>query len=157
MIAALTRLSKEEQEVVFEAPLLVSILIAGADGSIDRKEIRQALQVVEKKSRNSSTAIAELFREISRDFEDKIKLLIQKYPYESTQRNPLIVEDIAKLNAIMQKLNNQFAVEYYQSLLLLAETVARASGGFLGIKKITEAEQQFVSLPMLQNPSRKPC
>lgn len=154
MIAELAHLSKQEQEIVYKAPLLVSILIAGADGSIDRREIFQGFQLMVKKSRSASSAVAALFKEISQDFEDKLKLLMQQYPYEHSRRNMLLSDDIAALNQVMPKLDNRFAVELYKSLLLLAETVAKASGGFLGIKKIGEEEQRFVSLPMLQNPAR---
>jgi hypothetical protein len=155
MIAELSHLSKPEQEIVYKAPLLVSILIAGADGSIDRREIHEGFQLMVKKSRSGSSAVAALFKEISQDFEDKLKLLMQQYPYEHTRRNLLISEDIARLNEVMQKLDNRFAIELYKSLLLLAETVAKASGGFLGIKKIAEEEQRFISLPMLHNPARQ--
>lgn len=155
MIAELSHLTQQEQEIVYKTPLLVSILIAGADGSIDRKEIHHAFQLVVKKSRNASSAVAALFKEISLDFEDKLKLLMQQYPYEPNRRNQLISEDIGSLNQVMQKLDNRFAVELYKSLLLLAETIARASGGFLGLNKISEEEQRYISLPMLQNPASK--
>lgn len=152
MIVELSHLSKAEQEIVYKAPLLISILIAGADGMVDRREIRQGWRLAEKKSRASSSAVALLFKEISLDFEDKIKLLMQEYPYDPSQRNQLVAEDIAKLNEVIPKLNKRFAIEFYNSLLLLAETVAKASGGFLGLKKIGKAEQRFISLPMLQRP-----
>lgn len=156
MIAELSHLTKQEQEIVYRAPLLVSILIAGADGSVDRREIQYGFKLVVKKSRTSSSAVASLFKEISLDFEDKFKLLMRQYPYEPAQRNMLISEDIASLNQVFPKMDNRFAVELYKSLLLLAETIARASGGFLGIKKISEEEQRFISLPMLHNPARQP-
>jgi rubrerythrin len=153
MIKELADLNNEEKKSIYSLPLLVSLLIAGADGEIDKKEIKQALLSMEKKTRSSSPALAEFYKEVSQDFEDKLKLLLQQYPYESTQRNPLLAEDIAKCNQIIKKLARPFAVELYQSLRLLAETIAKASGGFLGLKKVAEEERKYMSLPMLQNPA----
>ncbi|GIV35747.1 MAG: hypothetical protein KatS3mg032_0126 [Cyclobacteriaceae bacterium] len=153
MIAELQRLSEEERGLVYTAPLLVSILIAGADGSVDKKEIKKGLQAAERKSRSASPPVAALFKEVSTDFEDKLKLLMHEYPHESVQRNPLIAENLSKLNVVLRKLDQSFSVEFYKSLLLLAESIAKASGGFFGLQKVSGEEKKYVSLPMLQNPA----
>ncbi len=86
MVTALDGLSTEEQEFMYKVPILVCILIAGADGNIDRDEIREAITQAKKKQRNSSDALMELYREIGEDFEDKLKVVEQNYPVEVTQR-----------------------------------------------------------------------
>ncbi|MCU0358900.1 MAG: hypothetical protein MUE95_15140, partial [Cyclobacteriaceae bacterium] len=100
MILELKRLKTEEQDLIYRAPFLVSLLIAGADGTIDRKEVREAIRFAENSLIGMDTALARLMREITADFEDKLKVLIQYYPYEATQRNPLIAQELEGLNAL---------------------------------------------------------
>ena len=80
MIPELDRLTSSEVELVYKSPILVCVLIAGADGTIDRKEIKEALSFAEKKQRISVSSVSSVFKEISKDVEDKLKSLIQSYP-----------------------------------------------------------------------------
>ena len=153
MIPELDRLSGSEVELVYKTPMLVCILIAGADGKIDRKEINQAMIFAEKKQRRSLSSVSVLFREISKDFEDKLMSLIQGYPYEATQRNPLIVEELTEINQILRKVDPAFAVEYYKTLLGIAESIATSSGGLLGYNSIGSEEARFIKLSMIKDPS----
>jgi len=138
---------------MLKVPLLVCILIAGADGEIDRKEIHKAIDVVAG-SGESSGLLQEYFWEVSRDFEDKLKVLIQNYPYEFTQRTPLIVSELSQLNSIWPKLPTVFSGDFYKMLLELAQKVAASSGGWLGINAISTQEAKYINLPMIADPSK---
>jgi len=151
MVPELSKLSSGEQELMVKAPLLVCILIAGADGNIDRKEIRKAITVVQKKQKGFDS-VAGLFKEIAQDFEDKLKIIEQAYPYEATQRTPLIVDELAGLNRLWARLPQSFAKGYYDMLLMLAREVAASSGGLLGMKSIGSEEARLIKLTMIQNP-----
>src|SRR5688572_16421487 len=136
MVPELDRLTGSEVELIYKTPILVCILIAGADGKIDKKEITEAMKFAEKKHKRSMSSVSILFKEISKDFEDKFKILIQNYPYEATQRNPLIVEELGGINQIWRKVDKSFAQEYYQTLLSIAEHIASSTGGVLGYNAI---------------------
>lgn len=152
MIPEFENLNDHEIELVLKAPVLVCILIAGADGEIDRKEIKEAILVVQRqKSRDN--ILSGYFRELAQDFEDKIKIMIQSYPYESTQRTPLVIQDLAELNLVWSKLSKNFSAAYYEMLKSLAEKVASSSGGIWGMKKIAAEEAKYLGLPMLSNPA----
>lgn len=153
MSSVFARLEDHEIELLHKAPILVCILIAGADGTIDRKEIKEAIRFAEKKNRQASSSLAELFHEIFSDFEDKLKIVMQGYPYESTQRTPMLVEELAQLNAVWPKLAPEFAKEFYNTLKDIASKVAESSGGLLGYKSIGEEEARYVHLPMIQQPA----
>jgi tellurite resistance protein len=153
MIPEFHHLTRQETELAYKAPILVSLLIAGADGNIDRKEIQGAIRYVEKKHRRSTTALAALLKEIGSDFEDKLKILMQEYPIEPIKRNALIVDELTRLNNLFLKLEPALASEFYQALLEIAEKTARSSGGFLGLNKIGAEEVRYVKLPMI-NPIR---
>lgn len=151
MAAELSKLSSRELELVYKAPLLVCILIAGADGYIDRKEIKKAITIVQKRKKGTDS-VSVLFKEIAQDFEDKLKVLEQGYPYESTQRNPLLSEELNGLNSLWPKLPSAFTQSYYAMLLMLAQEVAASSGGLLGMKSIGVEEARLVKLTMIKNP-----
>lgn len=153
MVPELDRLTAHEVELVYKAPMLVCILIAGADGTIDKKEIKGAIQFAEMKQQKSLSSVSALFHEVAKDFEDKVKILMQHYPYETTQRNPIIVEELAELNRVWPKIDASFAREFYLSLISIAEKIASSSGGLLGIKSIGSEEAKYVKLPMIKNPS----
>ena len=152
MIPQFDRLTDAEAELMLRAPILVCILVAGADGHIDRKEIKEAIAVA-RKQKESASVLSAFFTIMAEDFEDKIKILIQSYPYESTQRTPLIVEELQGLNQLWTKLDRAFADAYYKMLKNLASRIASSSGGLWGIKTVTQEEARYVALPMIADPS----
>jgi hypothetical protein len=153
MIPEFQTLDDSEIELVLKAPILVCILIAGADGTIDRKEIKEAISVTQKQKKSQSI-LSHYFREIAEDFEDKIKILSQSYPYESTQRNPIIIDELARLNPLWKRLDKNFSIALYEMLITLAEKVASSSGGLLGIKTVGTEEAKYLNLPMVQDPAK---
>lgn len=154
MIREFEKLSEQDTELMFKAPFLVCILIAGADGTIDRKETKKAIQIAEKKHQKAGI-LSSYFKELAQDFEDKLKILTQGYPYESTQRAPLIVEELVHLNRILPQLSPEFALEFYATLKDIAEGIATSSGGMLGMRSIDREEAKFIQLSMIQNPATR--
>ncbi len=151
MIKEFENLKDTEIELMLKAPVLVCILIAGADGTIDKKEIKEAIAQTQK---NNKSALAVYLREVSQDFEDKLKILIQSYPFESTQRNPILIEELGQLNNLWKKLDRSFATHFYQMLKELAAKIAGSSGGLWGMKTVTTEEARFLQLPMIKDPSK---
>lgn len=153
MVPELDRLNSHEVELVFKSPMLVCILIAGADGTIDKREIKGAIQFAETKQQKSLSSVSAIFKEVAKDFEDKLNIIFQQYPYELTQRNPMIIEELAGLNQIWPKVDAAFAREFYLSLISIGEKIASSSGGVLGYKSIGSEEAKYLKLPMIKNPS----
>jgi hypothetical protein len=153
MLAEFSRLSGLETELLLKSPILTCILIAGADGNIDRKEINEAINVAHKNATKLKTHLREFYRFVEEDFEDKLKILLQSYPVDATQRNEVIVQELSQLNHILPKMDVQFAQALYQSMRDIACKIAKSSGGLLGINSIGHEEAQFVNLPMIKDPS----
>ena len=151
MITEFNNLNDHEIELVLKAPILVCILIAGADGTIDQKEIKEAIAIA-RKNFGKKGVLSGYFRELSEDFEDKLKITIQGYPYESTQRTPMVIEELSELNRIWPKVDKAFASGLYDSLRDIATKIASSSGGLLGIKSVGSEEARYISLPMIQKP-----
>ena len=63
MVSEFSTLRDDEIEVLLNAPVLVALLIAGADGEIDKKEISQALDLAQgKQSRERGSTYSLLQR-----------------------------------------------------------------------------------------------
>jgi hypothetical protein len=151
MLKELERLSTSELEQLVKAPLLVCILIAGADNEIDNKELKGAIELAKKGKAKAS--ISEFYKIATEDFEDKLKIILQSLPFESTQRNPLLFDELSKLNSIFPKIEKTFATDFYTSLRYIAKKIAESSGGVLGMKSVGDEEMEFISLPMINDPS----
>lgn len=151
MIKEFESLTDTEIELMLKAPVLVCILIAGADGTIDKKEIKEAIAQTQKKNKSH---LAAYLKEVSQDFEDKLKILIQSYPYESTQRNPILIEELGQLNGLWRKLDKSFSTQFYQMLKELAVKIAGSSGGLWGMKTVANEEAKYLHLPMINEPPK---
>jgi hypothetical protein len=81
-------------------------------------------------------------------------VVLQHYPYEQTQRAPLIIEELSALNSLWPKLEVEFSKEFYASLLSIGEKIASSSGGILGYKSIGSEEAKYMNLPMIKNPAK---
>ncbi len=153
MIHELEKLLPAEAEQIFKSPLLVCILIAGADDDIDRKEISKAIQIAQGKQKKNNSRLVKFFQLMAEDFEDKLKVVMQSFPNKARDRNPLIVKELQQLNQILPKIDPSIAIEFYKSLLEISHAVAKSSGGLLGMQSVGEEEAKYISLPMIQAPS----
>lgn len=153
MISELKDLNNQEYTLLYNSPLLVSILIAGADNNIDKNEIKRAIHIAAEKAQNQRTHIIEFYKGVNLDFEEKLDNLIAGYPPQAAERTPEISEDLAQLNPVLAKIDKTFAIVIHHSLLEIAKEIARSSGGVLGIKAIGIEEAALIDLPMLNDPS----
>lgn len=151
MNAGLSSLNPSDREMLYKGPLLVCILIAGADGKIDNKEVNEAVQMAREQHWVKSV-LTSFYSELATDFEDKIKIVIQSYPFEFKKRNTAIIAELTQINSLWPKLSPDFSKAYYDMLQYLAHRIASSSGSFWG--KITSEEARLVDLPMLQDPSK---
>jgi tellurite resistance protein len=153
MIREFDKLNTAEIELLHQAPVLVSILIAGADGKIDNKEVKRAISLTEAKQKRTRSRLMEFYAEVGTDFEDKIRIMIQSLPSKVDKRTAEISKTLQQLEPILKKVNIQIAKEFYQSLREIATEIAESSGGVLGLKTIGDEEALLVSLPMIKDPA----
>lgn len=153
MIDEFQNLTEDEKETMYKVPVLVSILIAGADNEIDRNEIRKAVDLSDIKQRSAREELIAYYREVGQDFEDKMKVLIQQYPTDAEKRNKQIVDELENLNQILPKLDKKFAIEFYASIKDIAKKVAEASGGVLGYMSVGYEESRLLDLKMIKDPA----
>ena len=153
MINYLDPLSEEEKLFLQKAPVLVAILIAGADNKIDKSEIKEALRISRYKPIKARILLKDFYSSIGDEFEYNLIEEIASLPREARKRTPVIVEELKKLNSILPKLDRKFAIQFYESMKDIAEKIAKASGGVLGYISVDYEESKLMELKMIKNPA----
>jgi hypothetical protein len=149
-------LTKAEKELLYLAPAMVTILIAGADDDIDDKERATAQKLIRYQEVAPKQAIlVPYIKKIRETFEEDLARLLSEYPGMAELRNPIIKEQLEKLNNILPKLNPEFSKAFYVGLRNFAKNIATASGGVLGFFSISEEEKKWLNLDMIKNPTAK--
>lgn len=153
MIPEFESLREDEIEVLLKAPVLVAILIAGADGKIDNAERKQAIEVARTKQSRAREQLVDYYKEVGQDFEQKFNKLIDELPSGTEERNKAITIELRKLNFILPKTNLNFHIKLVASLKDLAKKIAESSGGVLGYLSVSYEEAKLMELRMLRDPA----
>lgn len=155
MIQAFKNLNKKEVDVMLNAPVLVTILIAGADNLIDQDEQQGAIKLAKYRQFTENKVLHDYYGEVNKKFEKNLSKFIDyvnSFPSDAKERNSFISEELAKLNPILQKLSADFAFHFYESLKSFARHIAEASGGVLGYGSISPEEEKWIELNMINKP-----
>lgn len=153
MLYHISKLHHNDQELIRKAPLLVSILVAGADGQIEHEEIEKAVSLIHTKSFSEASDIRHLYKEIDHDVEETLNKLLKGLPTDAEEREKRVTEELERLNEVLPKMDGQVALDFYNSLKSFAVHVAQTSGGVFGLLKMNYHEKEVVKLPMLIKPS----
>ncbi len=153
MIPEFEPLRNDEIEVLLNAPVLVSILIAGADGKIDKTEKKQAIDVARNKQSRSREQLSEYYKIVGDRFEDSFSKLSDSLPSGTEERTQAVSIELRKLNFILPKIDKNFGIKLHASLKDLAKKIAEASGGVLGYLSVSYEEAKLIELRMINDPS----
>ena len=153
MIPEFQPLREDEIEMLLNAPIYVSILIAGADGKIDKLERKQAIEIARNKQSRAREQLAEFYKLVGERFENQFNHLIDALPSGTEKRVQAISIELRKLNFILPKVDKNFAIKLHASLKDLAKKIAEASGGVLGYLSVSYEEAKLMELRMIKNPS----
>ena len=151
MIPEFEPLREDEIEVILKSPVYVAILIAGADGKIDKSEKKEAIEVARNKQSRAREQLAELYKLVGERFEDNFTKLIDELPSGTEARISAITTELRKLNFILPKIDKNFSVKFIASLKDLAKKIAEASGGVLGYLSISYEESRLMELKMIKD------
>lgn len=143
----------EEEAFVIKSPVLITILIAGADSDIDKAEIQEAKEIINSISnKEEDSSLKNLYKHVIENFESNLSQLLQVYPANAKQRNQIISKELIQLNHILPNLERSTAISYYNNMKELAKHIAEASGGVLGYLAVDKEESKYIDLPMVDNP-----
>lgn len=151
MLQEFKNLNEEETNLILMAPALVTLLIAGAEGNIDQKEIDWGGKIAHFRA-NADTILQNYYREVDNNFIETLTQLMNAMPQDVKERSDKINKELSKLNNILPRLNSDFAKEFYKSLKSLATQVAKSSGGIWGYGSISPEEKKFLELEVINTP-----
>lgn len=154
MIAEFEPLREDEIDVILKAPVHVAILIAGADGNIDKSERKEAINIARTKKSRSREQLADFYKIVGDSFEDNFNKLIDELPSGTEERNSSITKELRKLNFILPKIDKNFGIKFHASLKELAKRIAESSGGVLGYLSVGYEEAKLMELKMINDPSK---
>ncbi|MDQ3020624.1 MAG: hypothetical protein M3R36_08650 [Bacteroidota bacterium] len=151
MIPEFKNLSEQEINLMLMTPALVTVLIAGAEGDIDKKEVDWGTKIAHFRA-NQPSLLQSYYQEVDKNFNSTLKEIIDAMPKDVTERSSKINLELSKLNHVFKKLDANYAKEFYKSMLSLSKQVAQASGGVWGYGSISPEEQRHLNLEAIHQP-----
>lgn len=154
MVEGFEGLSEQEFEALKNGISWITVLIAGADGVIDSEEQEWAEKVTMIRAYSLPNELKNFYAEVGEDFAEKLDETINEVNGDISEIQASLSSKLASLNPILAKLENDIAVDLYESYLSFAVHVAKSSGGFLGMMSISAEEKELIGLTMLNKIER---
>ena len=148
----LAELSPSEKQALIDAPLLVTILIAGADDNIDKREKSWAGKISNYRTGTAHHTLQDFYGLAAENFDERLDILIDQLPNSGAERLPILSSKLSLLNTVLPKVDARFAKAFYESMLTFAKEIAEASGGILGWFSKSKEEEKYLNLDMISDP-----
>ncbi len=145
-IEAFSSLDAQEVEQLLEAPAVVTLLIAGSDEKVDKKEKDWASKLVNYRSVTAEVELQPYYEALGDRFESDLTSLMDGWQVGDLET---LRDKLSALSPILEKLEGEFVLKLKQSWRTLAEQVAKASGGIIGFGSVSPEEREVIDLSML--------
>lgn len=143
-------ISTEEYNQLLEGIVSITILIAGADGTIEDHETNWAAKLTNIRSYQLPRRLSAFYKEVGITFQEKVDVLVEKFKQDQDGTMHHLKFQLASLNDVFEKMDNrELAYELYLSFRSFARHVARSTGGFLGWGAISPKEDELIGLTMI--------
>ena len=126
MLKQFENLSEEEQELLLNAPAMVSVVSSCSYNSVNDLKKEDAIKLSHIKTFTADPMLIPYYKEVEKDFKEKFEAMVAKYfPFDPEKRQELLTE-INKVSAVISKLDAKFAGTLRRSLDLFAKHVRNA-------------------------------
>jgi hypothetical protein len=149
MIKTIELLPENQQEILYDAIPYVTLLIAGADGNIDPKELEWSEKITEIRSFSFHNHWQDYYERVHAQLNNRIQALLKALPSDTAERQEIISNRLSELNDILPHFDTIDAKLFYDGLLSFAERIAKADGGLMGWFSIDAREKAVIGLPMI--------
>lgn len=140
-------LTSEESDLLLQTPAIITILIAGADAQIDKKEKNWATKLVQYRTFTAEVKLHSYYEAVQERFTADLDALESAWNPDTGSQD--LAAKLAHINPILPKVDADVVALLAKSWRSLAKKVAQASGGILGFGSVEEAERALVDLPMI--------
>ncbi|WP_420460568.1 hypothetical protein [Neolewinella sp.] len=155
MLREFNTLTEQEQQLMFDAIPLITILVGAADNVLDEVELSEAQRLADIRSYNNRGRLNAYYEHIDAGLTARIQQLFNGMQNGVAEREEYIVGELSKLNAILAKLREPYGYLYYHNFRTFARHIAECHGGFMRFITVGPKEAKVVDLPML-HPVPKP-
>lgn len=131
--------NEQEWQLLADAPYLVFLAVAAADGTIDKKEVKVFQNAMVAGAQTDHPIVHQMFASGMRDPSARLQKLVGS--------GLDVVENLKKVGALLsERMPEDSANAVKLVLLAVGKAVAEASGGFLGFgKKMSKDEQNALA------------
>ena len=126
MINEFETLSAKEKELLFQAPVLVSLLSTSADPEVKTVQKADAIQLAHLKTFTANPLLIDYYNEVEKTFTCNFESLSKKYTPSGTVNRDALKEEIKTVNILIGKLKPSFAAVLHESLTKYAAHVKQA-------------------------------
>lgn len=149
MVKQFAPLTNTEIQQLTDAIPLITLLISGADGKIEDKEIVWAQKVANIRSFASDEHLRRFYELVEANFDQRFNHFRASLSSDVEVRSEQISAYLAEINHILPKIDPHFAYRLYKSYRSFATQVAKATGGFMSFFAISKHESRWLSLAMI--------
>jgi hypothetical protein len=126
MIEEFEELSAEEREILYKAPVLVSVLASCSGDAVNDLQKADAIALAHLKTYTADPLLLDYYKEVERVFKQQFESTVKKYtPFGDLQRAAL-KQEMSKTNRVIGKLDKKFAYRLHRSLEKYGTHVKRA-------------------------------
>jgi hypothetical protein len=127
MLKIFEKLTIQEQELLFKAPVLMSVLASGSDGEVNKQQKADAIKLAHIKTFTALPLLRPYYQEVEKRFREDFETVSKTYyPFDEKKRNELKTE-IGKVQQILGKINPVYAEILSKSLERYAAHVKKAT------------------------------
>jgi len=149
MIEHFENITPEEFKTLTHTISRITILVGGADGTLDKDETAKAAKIAKIRTYSNAESLHGFYKEVGADFQAVLDAEFDSLPGIVDDRSNVLVEKIKMVNDILPKLDATIGHELYKSYLSFAKHVAKSSGGFLDFLSVSGAEAKWMNLEMI--------
>ena len=127
MIKQFEKLTAEERNLVYKAPVLVSLLASCSFNEVNKFKKADAIKLSHLKTFTATPLLRPYYAEVEKHFKEQFEAGIKQYfPFDEAKRND-IKKDIEKVNFAIGKLDKEFGLILHNSLKGYAKHVNKAT------------------------------
>ena len=127
MINQFEKLTSEERELLYKAPVLVSVLASSSFNEVNKAQKADAIKLAHLKTFTAAPLLLSYYAQVEKTFKDQFEDAIKKYfPFDDAKRNDL-KKEIERVNKIIGKLDKEYAHTLRNSLDKYARHVKKAA------------------------------
>ncbi len=127
MIKQFERLTEEEKQLLYKAPVLVSVLASCSFNEVNKAKKADAIKLAHLKTFTAAPLLLPYYAEVEKGFKDQFEHAVKKYfPFDKNEREE-IKKEIGKINSVISKLDKDYALALHMSLDKFERHVKRAN------------------------------